>query len=412
MSGFSKKIYVAAGYNTLFFGPGRKEFDPQKPMPGLEWYLQDAAQGLLAQLPHANIDEGIIGSFMAAQFLKQGNLPGFLPFMVPTLKGKPCMAVEGACGTGGRALGLGIRSLLSGLADSAFVCGFEIQNNMKSLYGADLLAGAGYYSKERKKGHAFFFPGIFSERTGAYIEKYGADTVRQAMAIWYEQSILNARKNPKAQEYENKTQDLFGLAMTPPNAEKFVPHLNLFNCSKISDGASALLLLTEEGLTRFGIAKADAVEIIGLGEAQGDITQDPEDPTKLHTTQIAAAKAMHAAKITMEDVGKLEVHDCFAITALLTLEAIGVAKAGQAAHMIMEGICRPDGKLPTNLSGGLMAFGHPTGASGIRQAIDLWAQLTGRADNQVESNKPCGMMISMGGNDKTVTALIVKRGSD
>lgn len=412
MGCFRKKIYIAAGYNTIYFGPGRKEFDPKMAMPAMEWYLQDAAKGVVSQLPHANIDEGIIGSFMAAQFLKQGNLPAFLPFMIPELKGKPCIGIEGACGTGGRALGTGIRSILSDMADSVFVCGFEIQNNMKSVYGADLLAGASYYGRDRKKGHAFFFPGIFSDRAGAYFEKYGTDLTRRAMAMWYAQSVLNARKNPKAQEYDNKTEDLFALAMTPPDPEKFVPHLNLYNCSKISDGASALMLFSEEGLHRFGIDKEHAVEIIGIGEAEGDIAELTERPTELQMTALAVKKAMASAATSIDAIGKLEIHDCFAITALLSLEAIGAAEPGKAASMIIEGRCGSEGSLPTNLSGGLSAFGHPTGASGVRQAVDLLLQLTGRADNQVPSTKPYGMMISMGGNDKTLTALILKRASD
>jgi acetyl-CoA C-acetyltransferase len=413
MGSFRKKIFVAAGYNTLFFGPGRPEFDPKKPMPGLEWYLQDAAQGVLAQMPHSDvdIDEGVIGSFMAAQFLKQGNLPGLLPFMIPNLKGKPCFAVEGACGTGGRAIGVGMRALLADVADSVFVCGFEIQNNMKALYGADLLAGAAYYAKERKSGHAFFFPGLFSDRAAAYGNKYGEELMRKGMAAWYAQCVVNARKYPKAQEYHNQTKDLFSLAMTPADPDKFVPIFNLYNCSKVSDGASGLMLFTEEGLKKFGIDKRDAAEIIGIGEAEGDLTQAPADLTALDITAIAAKKALASAGITLSEVGKLEIHDCFAITALLSLEAIGVAPPGGAAQMIIDGGISPTGTLPTNLSGGLTAFGHPTGATGVRQLVDLLAQLTGKAENYVPSTKPYAMMISMGGNDKTVTSLILKAAS-
>lgn len=411
MGSFRKKIYAAAGYNTLFFGPGRKEFNPEKPMPPMEHYIQDAARGVLAKLPHANIDEGIIGSFMAGQFLKQGNLPGFLPFIVPTLKGKPCFAVEGACGTGGRSLAVGMRSILSDLADSVFVCCFEIQNNMKSVYGADLLAGAGYYSKERKGGHAFFFPGVFSDRAGAYYEKYGKELTREAMATWYEQAVVNARKNPKAQEYDNKVKDLKSQAMAPLDPKKFVPNLNLYNCSKVSDGASALMLFSEKGLEEFGIDKKDAIEIIAFGEAQGDLTLAPEEPSELRTTAIAATKAFDMAEKSIDSIGVLEVHDCFAITALMTLEAIGAAKVGTASKMIMDGKTRFDGSLPVNPSGGLCGFGHPTGASGVRQMVDLLLQLTEKADNQVNLAKPFGMMISMGGNDKTVTSFIARRAS-
>lgn len=161
MKKFRKKVFAAAGYNTIYFGPGRKEFDPSKPMPPYENYLKETAEGTCSQIANRNFDEGIIGSFMSARFLNQANLPGFLPFMVPDLLGKPCTGVEGACGTGGRVIDTGVKSVLSDLSDSVFVAAFEMQNTMKSIYGADVLAGAAYYKGERKKGHAFFFPGYF-----------------------------------------------------------------------------------------------------------------------------------------------------------------------------------------------------------------------------------------------------------
>lgn len=100
----------------------------------------------------------------------------------------------------------------------------------------------------------------------------------------------------------------------------------------------------------------------------------------------------------MKEINVLEIHDCFAITALLSLEAIGFAKKGEGAQFILDG--RTKTEIPTNLSGGLHGFGHPTGATGVRQMVDLIHQCT---------DKPYGMMVSMGGNDKTVTCIIVKK---
>lgn len=408
MQKFRKKVYVAAGYNTVYFGSGRENFDPTKPMPEFESYLRETAEGTCAQLNQVDIDEGIIGSFMSARFLKQANLPGFLPLMVPSLLNKPCTAVEGACGTGGRAVAMALRSVLSDLSDTVFVAGFEIQNTMKAVYGADVLAGAAYYHKERKKGGAFFFPELFSDRAGAYYQYCGYEKTRQAMAKWYEQSIVNARKNPKAQEYSNKTKDLFALGMTPPNPKQFVPYLNLYDCSKVTDGASSLIVLSEEGIQRCGLTKRDVVEIVGIGESEDNIAESPSDLTVLSTTAQAVAKALAQANITKEEIAVLELHDCFSITALLALEAIGFADKGKAADFILEGKTASEGSVPTNLSGGLGGFGHPTGASGVRQMVDLLHQLTHRADNQIDVRKPYGMMISMGGNDKTVTCFIVK----
>ncbi|HRD55226.1 MAG TPA: 3-ketoacyl-CoA thiolase [Parachlamydiaceae bacterium] len=411
MKHFKKAVYIAAGYNTLYFGPGRKEFNPSLSMPSFESYLEETAKGTMAEVKNADFDEGLIGSFMAAKFLNQANLPGFLPFMVPSLNGKPCTGIEGACGTGGRVLGIGIRSILSDFSDSVFAAGFEVQNSVKSVYGADILAGAAYYNKERKTGFAFFFPGIFAERTGAYYKQYGEEKTRRAMAKWYELAILNARKNKKAQEFHNKTENLFETALIKPDPKSFIPYLNLYNCSKVTDGASSLLVLSEEGLKKCGIDKKDAVEIVGIGEAETDITKAPADLTVLSTTETAVKKALSMAGISLDEIGILEIHDCFAITAILSLEAIGFAKKGEGTDFILEGHTAKEGKIGVNLSGGLTAFGHPTGASGVRQMVDLLHQLTGKAENQLMLKKPYGMMVSMGGNDKTVTCLIVKAAS-
>lgn len=403
-----KKVFAAAGYTTTFFGSGRKEFDPAKPMPGFETYLQETAEGTCKQIPRLAFDEGVIGSFMASRFIKQANLPGFLPFMVPSLLHKPCMAVEGACGTGGRAIGVGVRSILADQADAVFIAGFEIQNTMKAVYGADVLAGAAYYNKERKEGQSFFFPGIFAERAGAYYERYGYEYARQAMARWYEQSILNARENPKAQEYANKTVDLLALGMSKPDPVHFVPNLNHYDCSKVSDGAASIGLFSEEGLKKCGIPPGQIVEIVAVGEAEGDITQSPQDLIVLSTTEVAVKQALKQAGISLADIGWLELHDCFTITGILALEAIGFVSRGKGPEFVMEGKTGPNGLIPTNLSGGLGGFGHPTGASGVRQLVDLQQQLTGQAANQIIRSKEYALMISMGGNDKTVTCIIVK----
>lgn len=410
MKKFRKKVYATAGYNTIFFGPGRKEFDPKKPMRPFEEYLKETAEGTCSQMKQAIIDEGIIGSFMSGRFIKQANLPGFLPFMIPQLEGKACTGVEGACGTGGRAIAMAIRSILSNLADTVFVAGFEMQNGIKSIYGADVLSGAAYYRKERKEGNAFFFPGIFAKRAEDYFKFYGEDIARPGMAKWYEQSILNARKNPKAQEYQNTAPDLFSLGMIKPDPLKFIPFLNYYDCSKVSDGASSLILASEEGLKKNGIELSEAVEIIGLGEAEEDITKPPADLTFLSANALAASKALQQAGIKKEEIGILELHDCFTITALLAIESLGYAGKGEAALYIMEGHTKVKGALPINPSGGLGGFGHPTGATGVRQLVDLLHQFTGKASNPVDLKNEFGMMLSMGGNDKTVTAVIVKKG--
>jgi len=325
--------------------------------------------------------------------------------------------VEGACGSGGLALAAAARSLLAETAETVFVMGFEVQNLVKAVYVADILAGAGYFNGERKQGHAYFFPGTFSDRAGAYSAQYGKDLARQGMAKWYELSILNARRNPNAQEHQNSAADLMALGMTPPDGRKFVPHLNLYDCSKVSDGASALVMASEEGLKRLGLKPSDMIELSGFGGSEGNITEPPSDPAFLSNTARASQVALGMAGIGRDGIGVLELHDCFSITGLLALESIGFAGPGKAPAFVLEGNTAPQGSLPTNLSGGLGGFGHPVGATGVRQMVDLFEQLSGKAPNPASASKlgrpgkEHGMMVSMGGNDMTVTALVVRKAS-
>jgi len=411
MNKLRKSVYLTAGYNTISLGSGRNEFHPRKPRPGLEDYVKEAGEGVIAQINDpANIDEGVIGNFMAARFNKQGNLPGLIPMINPTLKYKPCTRTEGACGSGGLALFTSMKSILSDVSDVVLCLGVEVQNTVKAIYGADILGGAGHYASQRKSGHAYFFPAKFSDRAAAYMAKFGKDNVRRAMAQWYVNAIENARKNPKAQEYHNANPDLFATGMANPNPQAFCDDINVFDCSKVSDGASGLIFASEEGLRKLGVDKSKAVKIYGWGQAENDLTKEPEDLTRLDTSAQAVKQAYEMAGIGPKDIGVLEVHDCFTITGLLMMEATGFAEYGHGWEFVLGGKTKLDGEIPTNPTGGLVGFGHYTGGTGVRQAVDLLHELTGQAGaNQVkiDPKRPYGMMISMGGNDRTVTALIV-----
>jgi acetyl-CoA C-acetyltransferase/acetyl-CoA acyltransferase len=286
-----KKIYMIAGYNTVSMGTGRKEFNPKKERSGLEHYLKEAGQGTLSQIGGATkVDEGVVGNFMAARFNKQAHLGAFLGMIDPQLRLKPSISVEGACASGGLALVTGIKSVLSGSAEVVLTLGVEVQNTVKAIYGADILAGAGWFQR-RKDGQAYFFPGQFSDRAGAYFEKVGREKARKAFARWYRNAIENARLCPTAQEFDNKTADLETQGLMEPSPRSFTDHLNVFDCSKVSDGASAIAIVSEEGLKRCGVSVSDAVEVVGIGHAADDITALPEDLTRLTTVAHAVKQA-------------------------------------------------------------------------------------------------------------------------
>ena len=407
-----KKIFGCAPAHTMYLGPGRKEFHPKKPRPGIEHYILEAAQQSVGQVANPEaLDQGVIGNFMASRFNKQGHLGALLPEAYPGLLHKPCTRVEGACGSGGLAVSTAATAILSELADAVLVVGVEVQNTVKAMYGADILAGAGHYSRERKNGHVFFFPNLFSERAGAYYKKYGQEDARRGMAEWYALAIESARRNPNAQEHHNSDPDPRATGMMTPNARSFLEHINVFDCSKVTDGASALILASEEGLERLGVKAENAAEMVGIGHCEGNLAKDPEDLSCLTTTAAVAKAALEMAGAKPSELGLLEAHDCFTISGMMSLEAVGLAAPGKAAAYLLDGKTRLEGECPTNVTGGLVGFGHPTGATGVRQVADLVQQFTGTAgDCQVKftDKKPYGMSINMGGNDKTLVSFVMR----
>ena len=405
---------MTAGYNTVSMGTGRREFHPKKSRPGLEHYISEAGKGVLDQIGGPEkVDESVLGNFMAARFNKQANLPGFIPMIDEKLQFKPAISVEGACGSGGLALMSGMKSILAETADVVLTLGVEVQNTVKAIYGADILAGAGWYQK-RKLGHAYFFPGQFSDRAGAYYKKYGFDRARKGMARWFANAMENARLDPTAQEHHNTLPDPYALALKmKPNGAAFVDNLTVLDCSKVSDGASGIAICSEEGLAKAGIDKKDAVEVMGWAQVIRDITNDPVDPAELEAIPRAAKEAMESAGVTIDQIGTIETHDCFSIAGILAVEGLGLAKKGEGADWVDAGNTTRDGYMPMNTTGGLIGWGHPTGATGIHQAVTIWQQLTGKAGKaqiNISDDRPYGMTINMGGDDVTVVAIVYKRG--
>lgn len=412
MNKLRRKIYLSAGYNTVSLGTGRSEFNPRRERPGLEHYLKEAGQQTLKQVGGAqNVDETVIGNFMAARFNKQGHIGAFAPMVDAGLRFKPSARTEGACASGGLALIAGMKSVLAETADIVLVMGVEVQNTVKAIYGADILAAAGWF-QNRKTGQAYFFPGQFSDRAGAYFARYGRESSRQGMARWYRNAIENARLCPTAQEHENSAVDPETQALAEPNPKAFTDHLNYFDCSKVSDGASAIAILSEEGLKKSGIPKSDTIEIAGWGHATDDITQPPADPTILTAVREAIRQALESAGITYNQLGTAEVHDCFSIAGILSVEALGFAAPGEGAAFVAAGNTARDGIIPINTTGGLIGWGHPTGATGVHQAVTIWEQLTGRAGAAqitLKPGRPYGLTVNMGGDDKTAVAIVYKR---
>ena len=144
-----------------------------------------------------------------------------------------------------------------------------------------------------------------------------------------------------------------------------------------------------------------------------DITKPPVDPAELTTTKEAVKQALASAGITRDQVATAEIHDCFTIAGLMCMEAIGFAEKGKGADFILEGNTARSGRIPVNTTGGLIGWGHPTGGTGVHQAVTILEQLTGKAgDAQVPipAERPYGLTVNMGGDDKSLVSIVYKRG--
>ena len=171
-----------------------------------------------------------------------------------------------------------------------------------------------------------------------------------------------------------------------------------------------MILCSEEGLARLGKKAADGVEILACEVATGSIAVDPP-ATRLDNTEKAADRAYAAAGLNAADMQVAEVHDCFTVTELLMYEALGFAGPGQGARLVREGATEIDGKIPVNTGGGLVAFGHPVGATGVKQALEIFRQIKGQCgDYQVKAGPNVGITANMGGDDRTSVVAIYRNG--
>ncbi len=414
----SRRVFLVGGANTPFIGKGHPDFiwknHPdfgKRDNPGLEETLEAAVNAAITAtgVDPERIDKGYIGNFVGELFSKQGHLGAALAGSHPALAGKPMTRTEGACASGGLALLCAVDAIRAGY-DTILVAGVEIQTNESARTGADYLARASHYKRQRGIDD-FTFPALFGRRTKVYREAYGVseeDIGRVAVKAYG-----NANKNPLAHMKARKMDLDTAAAASEKNPcflanAEYAPYIKMSDCSQVSDGGSAAIVVSEAGLRAMGKTEADAVEIVAYGHSTASLYEDG-DLTQLHTTTAAARKAYAAAGISAGDVGVAEVHDCFTVTELLMYEALGFAAPGQGAALIRDGATNIDGRIPVNTGGGLIGFGHPVGATGVKQVIELFRQLKGRAGAyQVSGGPRYGVAANMGGDDRTAVVTVLK----
>lgn len=413
-----RRVFLVGGDLTTFIGKHHPDFiwkkHPdfgEKENPTLEDYISKAINGALEEtgVDASQIERGFLGNFAGELFSSQGHLGAMAVRAHPDLHGTPFTRVEGACASGALAVVGAVDSIAAGY-DVVMAMGAEVQTTVSAREGAGYLARAAHWASERDLDE-FTFPAMFARRAKHYKEKY--EVTDEDIAHVVVKAYENANRNPYAhmREVEVDLEHASKAGKRNPNFLKnpeLKDHLKVTDCSQVSDGAAAIILASEEGLERLGIDPSDCVEIVSYGQSTSPLGM-VEDYTELGTVKRAVEEAYGDADVDADDVDVCEVHDCFAVTELLFYEALGFAEPGEGARLARSGATRIDGEIPVNTGGGLLAFGHPVGATGVKQALEIYRQMKGLCgDYQVPEKPDVGLTANMGGDDRTAVCMVLR----
>ena len=359
-----KPIYIAAYHQSKF---GKLLAVTQEQM------IASAVAGACAEIGITPdlIDSGSIAAACNFSLHQQGLMAGLLAG-VPGMATKPIEAVENACASGGQAVLSGIYKLQAGLGETAIAVGLEkMRDDQGRADGTRVGEALGYFSDtNEREGKTFVFPHIFAEIMQLYMQRWSVSEAElAAIAV---QEYANARHNPYAQMQKTEL-TLDQATAIGGNNRYLVPELPLktYDCSQITDGYAALILATEEGLARLGVDKHDCVQIAGWGQAVDPLQKDQREVLHPAGAYRAMRSAYTMAGITPDEIQAAEIHDCFTVMGALGTEILGKAEPGKGAAYWADGNAAPGAMCGINTSGGLIAKGHPVGATGI--AMIGWA---------------------------------------
>ena len=348
--------------------------------------VKNAVEGVCQEIgvqPSA-LDVGSIGATCNMSLNEQGLLAGSMA-MVPGLEGKPLEAVENACASGGQAVLSVIHKLLLGQGEVGVAVGYEKMRDAEGKMDGKLIGKAlGYFSHpDEREGKVFVFPHLFAEVMQAYMEAHGV--TEEDLAYIAVTEYCNARHNPYAQM--QKVQITVDQALKIEGINRYIVDglpLKTYDCSQITDGYAALILATAKGLEKLGVAKSDCVEIAGYAQATDPLMKAGRDILRPAGAYKAMDNAYQMAGVTPADVNVAEIHDCFTVMGALGTEVLGKADPGQGARYWVEGKARVDGECGINTSGGLIAKGHPIGATGVAMLGWCAWQLLGKVPAELQ----------------------------
>ncbi|MDE2966874.1 MAG: acetyl-CoA acetyltransferase [Chloroflexota bacterium] len=406
------KTYILGGYQSDFARNWRKEEH------NLRDVMSEAVFGALdaVSMEPGDIDTAHVGNFAGELYSKQGQMGGFFAEISPDFGGLPTSRHEAACASGSISILMASAELEAERYGTALVLGVEQMKTVSPVEGGDFLGTAGWYELEAE-GVELPFPKLFGRLGDVYDERYGLEAAHlQRLA---ELNYENAQRNPVAQ-----TRKWLGDVPSDLDEGKYVApitgRLLLRDCSQITDGAAALVLANEERAAEWaearGIDLADVPTLQGWGHHTAALTFDEKiaqaqgDEYVLPHTRRAITDAYDRAGIDgHEDLDTIETHDCFTTSHYMAIDHFGITEPGKCYEAIEDGRIDFNGEIPMNPSGGLIGGGHPVGATGVRQALDAWKQVTGNAgDYQVEGASRAATL-NIGGSGTTSVSLIIGR---
>jgi acetyl-CoA C-acetyltransferase len=369
-----------------------------------------------------DIEALYIGNYSSDLFEGQGHTAPFMADWIG-LTPRPATRVEDACASSGVALRQGIIAVASGLYDVLLVGGIEKMTDLPTSQVTDALATASDVFYEVSAG--FTFPGLYAAMATAYMNRFGA-TPESFMKVGLKNHD-NGALNDKAQ-FGSTIRKVMDAKIAKARAKGYpVPTwademeflhderanpviawpMRLFDCSPISDGAAALLLVSEEIAKRF---TDEPLYIIGSGQASDVALHDRKDVTTLRAAHVASRQAYQMAGITPQDIKLAEVHDCFTIAEVIATEDLAFFPVGEGFVAAEEGLTRRHGPKPVNTSGGLKSKGHPVGASGAGQVVEIWKQMRNQAgERQVPGDVDLALTHNVGGTGQTCAVHIFER---
>ncbi|WP_382158077.1 acetyl-CoA acetyltransferase [Hydrogenophaga sp. ANAO-22] len=300
--------------------------------------------------------------------------------------------VENFCAGGSEAIRAAVYAVAAGACDIAIALGVE---KLKDTgYGGLPVSAVGTYIPQWYPNAVA--PANFAQLASAYQRKHNVDPalLKRAIARVSIKSHANGAKNPKAHFRQAVTEEQ--VLKAPIIAEP----LGLYDCAGVSDGAAAVIVTTPEIARSLGKRDLVTFKALQVAVSNGwEMHSNQWDGSYVHTARIAARKAYAEAGIANpgKEVSMTEVHDCFSITELVTMEDLGLSGEGEAVRDVLDGKFDAEGAIPCQIDGGLKCFGHPIGASGIRMLYEMYLQLQGRAGPRQLKDPKIGLTHNLGG---------------